>query len=603
MESLEKKQVSWTAIKDLQEPFNDAVNYKTRQQKDFFNQIFLRTDDLLDCLRPNIYYLIGEKGSGKTAYAAYLENNDVEGSRCQLSTMTESQYKRFIALKRQGKLDYSDYPNIWRPMLLNMMAQTLVKRSKGFIASVTGKFDEIEKEIDSFDRQALIPEVEVAFEMIKEIGGGFSGGYDKIASIHADAKIKESDKTELIKHHLLDKETRLKQAIADLGLKHSHVLFIDGIDYRPEDVPYNDYLACIKGLGEAVWQLNSEFFGNIRDSKGRLKVVMLVRPDVFHLLNLYNSNSRLRDNSVLLNWATAESNARQSALYEATGKYFASQQPDTVSAVDAGDQYFVASENNGILRRLLRTSFQKPRDMLTFVKLAKDISVKKLRRGEEVSFRSDIVKNPDFTREYADYLLGEVKNYSAFYMEQSDFYLYIKFFQYLDGKAEFDFTQFKDAFHHFKNWIAGESVAAREYLRDPEALLQFFYDINVVGYREQLGADSEQFVHFSFRERSLTNIAPKIKSTGTLFVNPGVSKALDIGLRTRTKGGDQAIKPGRRRRKTNSSGPMKAIGKVGGPPKSKPSEKQNPGIAPNPRRRRRRGGKRPPGTPAGPPSA
>lgn len=527
------KQRVWRTISDLQEPFNDAVNYKTRQQKEFFSKIFLRTEDLLDCLKPSIYYLIGEKGAGKTAYAAYLENNDVEGTRCRLSTMTETQYKRFIALKKKGHLEYSDYANIWRPMLLNMVAQMLVHKSKGFLAGVTGKFDAVESEIEKFNTDALNPEVEVAFEMINESSDSLTVGPAQYAQAALKDASKSTEKTEAIRHHLLEKETRLKQAISDLRLARNHVLFVDGIDYRPEDVPYADYLACVKGLGEAVWQLDNDFFGNIRDSRGRIKVVLLVRPDVFHRLNLYNANSRLRDNAVLLEWATTEVGMRSSRLYEATGKFFASQQGDEVTCVEAADNYLNAEDSDFIFRRLLRLSFQKPRDILTFVRIARNVCIKKLARGTETKFQSDTVRHSDFTREYSDYLLGEVRDFADFYMKQEDFFLFIKFFQYLDGRGEFTFDEFKIAYAKFKNWISGETVMATEYLRDPEALLQFFFDVNVIGYREIMGDDKEKFVHFAFRERTLTNIAPKVKTSAMLIVSPGVSKALDIGLKVK----------------------------------------------------------------------
>ena len=525
------KKSEWKTLEQLRDPFNDAVNYTTRLDKEFFNKIFLRTSDLADCLKPSVYYLIGEKGSGKTAYAAYLENNDVEDARCKLSTMTESQYKRFISLKIQGKLKYSDYANIWRPMLLNMTAQALVQKSKGYLDSFTGKFDEIELEIETFNKDALNPEVEVAFEMVSESSDVLSVGHEKLGKISVEEKNKFTDKTEQIKHHLLHKETRLKQAINYLRLSKNHVLFVDGIDYRPADVPYNDYLSCVKGLGEAVWQLNTEFFGNIRDSKGRIKIVLLVRPDVFHSLNLYNSNSRLQDNSVFLDWSTTEQGVKDSRLYEATGKFFASQQDKYVKPTVAADHYLASSGSDTIFRRILRSSFQKPRDMLTFIKIARAVSIKRLNRGSADHFDFDIVGNADFTKAYADYLLGEVRNYSAFYMGDTDFCLYIKFFQYLDGKSKFTFNDFENAFSRFKNWIRGETVKATDYLRDPEALLQFFYDINVIGYREDVGTESERFFHFSFRERTLSNIAPKVKTTGILMINPGVFKALDIGLK------------------------------------------------------------------------
>jgi hypothetical protein len=578
---------NWKILADLQEPFNDAVNYKTRQEKEFFSRIFLRTDDLQSCLKPAVYYLIGEKGSGKTAYAAYLENNNVDETRCRLSTMTETQYKRFITLKKRGQLEYSDYANIWRPMLLNMVAQALVHKSKGFFASVTGKFDLLEQEVERFNKDALNPEVEVAFEMVNESMDSLSLGYDKIVKADLKDTSRSTEKTESIKHHLLEKETRLKQAIGDLQLSKNHVLFVDGVDYRPAGVPYNDYLNCVKGLGEAVWQLNIEFFGNIRDSKGRIKIVLLARPDVFHKLNLYNSNSRLRDNAVLLEWASTESAFRSSQLYEATGKFFSSQQTAPVSAVEAADHYLRAEDNHSIFRRLLRTSFQKPRDILTFIRIARKVSMRRLGRGGSNRFESDIVQQPEYTKEYSDYLLGEVRDYANFYMEQGDFFLYIKLFQYLNGKGEFTFTEFSAAYDRFKRWISGEKVHATEYLRDPEALLQFFFDVNVIGYRESVGDEQEKFVHFSFRERTLTNIAPKVKTSALLIVNPGVAKALDIGLQSQQRSVESDGRTRRRVTQNNRARQTKGGAAPQTPINPKGSKPAGGGAAPGEGKRRK----------------
>ncbi len=548
MESKGEDSFEWKTLAELQDPFNDAVNYRTRQEKEFFSRIFLRTSDLQDCLKSSVYYLIGEKGSGKTAYAAYLENNPVDDHRCRLSTMTETQYKRFIMMKKRGQLEYSDYANIWRPMLLNMVAQAIVFKSKGLFQSVTGKFDFLEQQIEYFNRDSLNPEVEVAFEMVNESQESLKIGHDKFGKVEASDKLRATERMEQIRHHLLEKESAFKLAIGDLRLSQNHVLFVDGVDYRPEGVPYNDYLACIKGLGEAVWQVNTEFFGNIRDSKGRIKVVLLVRPDVFHKLNLYNSNSRLRDNSVFLEWATTESALRSSQLYEATGKFFSSQQSTSVPAIEAANHYLRADESDSIFKRLLRTTFQKPRDVLTFIRIARKLSIRLLGRGASTRFDADVVQHSVYTKEYADYLLGEVRDYADFYMKQDDFLLYIKFFQYLDGKAEFNFVDFSAAYVRFKAWIDGESVDAREYLRDPEALLQFFFDVNIIGYRENVGDErdrKERFVHFSFRERTLNNIAPKVKTSAVLVVNSGIAKSLDIGLKSKPQSSADA--PARRR--------------------------------------------------------
>ena len=62
-------------IPELKFGFNDAVNYKFVENKKFFNNIFLRTDSLDKLCESNVYFLMGEKGTGKTAYAIYLVNN------------------------------------------------------------------------------------------------------------------------------------------------------------------------------------------------------------------------------------------------------------------------------------------------------------------------------------------------------------------------------------------------------------------------------------------------------------------------------------------------------------------------------------------------
>ena len=523
----------WKSINELAEPYNDAVNYKQRQQKELFNRFFLRTDALDKCLGPTTYYLMGEKGTGKTAYAVYLENNSIEDSRCQVTTMTETQYKRFIRLKDNGKLEYSDYANIWRSMLLFIVARMLVIKSKGKIDLFTGKFRQLEEEIKKWSKNALNPEVESAFEAVDggKIGAAFTP--KGIGSINAERAVGTKETNSPIRHHLLETEVSLREAIGSLKLANKHILFIDGIDYRPEGISYKEYIECIKGLGEAVWQLNTEFFSTIRDSKGRIKVMLLVRPDVFHALNLYNSNSRLHDNTIFLGWTTTEKDFSASPLYEVSGRYFSSQQDSTVTEQQGWEHYYPSNpaSDDSVFRQALRTTFQKPRDIFTLIKISRNAMLK-AQRGSEDAFPSDITSNPNFTREFSDYLIGEVRNYAAFYMTQEDFSTYMKFFQYLNGKSRFKMSDFEEAHARFAAWAAGESIKAKLYLRDAESLLQFLYDVNLIGYSEDIQGSGERYFHWSYRERSLNNIAPKVKSSGLLMLNPGAAKALDIGKKT-----------------------------------------------------------------------
>lgn len=537
-------------IVELREPFNDAHNYRNRAEKEFFNKVFLRTSALDDLISQNKYFLMGEKGSGKTAYAVWMENNNYKETISQVTTMTETQYNKFIQLKRQGHLNYSDYASIWRAILLFVTAQMVFTRSKDRFSSFTGKYKKIETSIKNWTDNSLNPEIEVAFDVILREAAKGNISVPRIGGAEASIASEHAERTTHIRHNLLSCETEFKEALGSLKLSKDHILFFDGIDYRPESISYKDYIECVKGLGEAVWQLN-QFFGSIRDSNGRTKIVLLVRPDVFHALNLYNSNSRFQDNTVFLSWTTTEQECLTSPLYELSGRYFSSQQTSEVSPAQAWQHYY-ENDNKAspVFRKLLKLTFQKPRDYLTFIRISRKLAIS-TRKGDGDAFPSDCASSPAFTREFSDYLLGEAKNYAAFYMTQDDFYRYMKFFQFLDGRRELTYQVFKEAYVRFKHWAQGEKFDATE-----DALLQLFYDMNIVGYRESAETDQERFFHWSFRERSLNNISPKVKSECTLLLNHGISKALDIG-KAMDKNGQQSgdyrapnfNRPKRRRRR------------------------------------------------------
>ena len=78
--------------------FSDAENYKRRENRQLFEKIFLKTEDLDALCRPNVFFLIGEKGTGKTAYAVKLSNSDYNNSRAFHKYIQETDYLQFIAL-------------------------------------------------------------------------------------------------------------------------------------------------------------------------------------------------------------------------------------------------------------------------------------------------------------------------------------------------------------------------------------------------------------------------------------------------------------------------------------------------------------------------
>ena len=54
------------SVKDLQLGYSDALNYTQRQNKNMFNEVFVRNTFLDELTKQSSFFLIGEKGTGTT---------------------------------------------------------------------------------------------------------------------------------------------------------------------------------------------------------------------------------------------------------------------------------------------------------------------------------------------------------------------------------------------------------------------------------------------------------------------------------------------------------------------------------------------------------
>jgi len=84
------------SVSDLALGFRDAESYKNREYRELFNRIFVRTRTLDQLCDPSVYFSIGEKGTGKTAYAVYMANNDYRNHRSSLRYIRETDYQKFV---------------------------------------------------------------------------------------------------------------------------------------------------------------------------------------------------------------------------------------------------------------------------------------------------------------------------------------------------------------------------------------------------------------------------------------------------------------------------------------------------------------------------
>ena len=530
--------VNMKPVKDLWMGYRDAESYKVRSKKDIFNRIFIRTPELDRLCEEDVYFLIGEKGTGKTAYAVYLSNMEYRGIVASLRYIRETEYSKFVTLKQEKHLSLSEYTDIWKVIIYLLLAQQIKEKreqEQGVFNRFWNKFDKLSRAIDEYYQNAFSPEMIYAIQFAEnaEIAAELLAKSLK-AGISATRSFSESHYQIALRYI----QRQFEDAFRTLKLSYSYLLFIDGIDIRPGNIEYEEYLSCVKGLANAVWSINSDFFANIKDSKGRLRVVLLMRPDIFNSLGLQNQNSKIRDNSVVLNWITTYTEYQRSPLFAVADRLLSAQQDAGVNLPPGAtwNYYFPYNAPNvhspqafpSSFIQFMRFSLYRPRDILTIMAIQQENFLEEGRKETEVFGLDDFTK-PSFTRKYSDYILGEVKDHLLFYYTPEEYELFVKFFQFLNGKSRFTYQEYLESYGAFVNFITRNHIDMPAFCTTPDNFLQFLYDLNVISYI--VDTDEEPFFGWCYRERTPSNIAPKVRTGVRYEVHYGLMKALDLGKR------------------------------------------------------------------------
>jgi hypothetical protein len=156
-------------IDKIQFGFSDAENYRRRENRDIFNKIFLRTDALDEICKRNVFFLIREKGTGKTAYAVYLSNSVYKENRSIHKFIRETDYHKFICLRNERKLALSDYVDIWKVILLVLLSES-VYQGIGTMEYLSKykRFKLLHEAIDEYYESAFSPEIPTVLKLVED---------------------------------------------------------------------------------------------------------------------------------------------------------------------------------------------------------------------------------------------------------------------------------------------------------------------------------------------------------------------------------------------------------------------------------------------------
>ena len=326
-------------ISELQQIKGDAYEYynTSSQQDSLFEKIFL-VDEIMDEIKsPDKYFVIGEKGSGKTAYAVYLSNHPSVDIKSKIKLVENTVYDKFVTMKQNKSLDMSTYKDIW----VNMIYLVLCEEIRNLIQNNPLKhryYMSLTKAIEKFYSNAFKPEFINALEFVDKSSASVNTMIENgVFSLAGNAEEEFTPKyvEQSYQLSLMKLKDGFEKALHPLNMRNKFILFIDGIDARPTHISNKEYLDCLKGLVNAVITLNCSFLKGLG-----IKIALLIRPDILYSMSIHNMNQKIRDNAVLLKWVTTYKSYRESKLFTIADSYLAKQQDSLYARGVCWDSYF-----------------------------------------------------------------------------------------------------------------------------------------------------------------------------------------------------------------------------------------------------------------------
>lgn len=501
---------------EIQLPKESANSYYMQKSKKRIEQfIYLDPEWYQKLFEPTTFYILGPKGCGKTLYAAYMCANIRNGVISRSYTVSVDDYGKLIEMKREKHLRFTDYATMWKVILIQKLLLGLnpedisfFGRSKSYQTlqrTISGYFGYNVND-DSFNPTTVIDDSgkqtkvtaylsqELELSPLPENDSGLTqkiGGQQQVAQ---SAERKEQHVANVYTDTWRRAIDVFKKTAEIISFKHSHYLFIDGLDVRPVNIPAEEYSACIGSLVRAVYELNTEIFGSMEIPNGHeFRIIALTRTDVFLNSQLVNVTSCINDNCVELDWTFSNENEFvYSKLYKMMNRLLGwdgNGEATLVSTYFGFNLPFRAKRPIRADLQIERLSRLRPRDIVVLFRL---IQEECKQRGLE-NPTPQVFSTSAFTKRYAKYYTDQVKDEMLFTFSSETI---SEIFQILEMLQTDRFKE--DDFAGVYRQYCREHQDFQERFPSFRDLIDVLYSLDVLGWME--GSPKHAKIHWHYRE-------------------------------------------------------------------------------------------------------
>lgn len=463
-------------------------------------------------LRRNIYFIIGRKGTGKSALYNWIEKNQRENNNLITNlSFNNFPFEKLLSLSDESFAKPNQYQSIWRNIIYSEIASLLVQDQ-------TNPIDDALRELKKYtdytfgnDLSDLHKQVTkttektdqgLTFSPTKMFGFSRSKGNSIEQELHDSYQniTKINSRLESVIRDYLKRNPNKQYLIQFDQLDDNYTSFIDN----------SDYTQCIISLFKSIYDINQRF----RSENIPVKSVAYLRSDIYNKIDQFDAESARWDQFKLnLNWAIINRDDwHNPKLLQVVNRRIELSVSEIINtnpfSVIFNDNAINLREKNrqqDIFKYIIHRTFQRPRDLIQFCIKIQEES----RSTKQLFYRT--IRNAE--KEFSLWLLSEIENEIAPLIPDVEaLYELLR----LMGQNAYSITDFKKRFSRFSSTIKYE----------PEQLLKLLYSFGIIFNINFKGYNNTEMFSIIRNDRSVFNRDLKIATHNGFYQGLYTSKFL-----------------------------------------------------------------------------
>lgn len=441
------------------------------------NQYFVDIEYKKSLLSEPKYFVIGRKGTGKSALYNWIDKNqNPDGIMVSNKSFSDFPFEKLLQLSDDTFSVPNQYQSIWKNIILTEYALLLCKDQ-------SNPFDDSLLELQNYIKYVFGNDLIDLHKTVTRISEKSEYGIliKGVSGQHGEGKeVEYYDQC----NNITVVNNRLNKVLLDYLTRHdtkTYIVQFDQLDDNYTNYVENDsYIQCIISLFKTIYQLNQTY-----RSKGvNVKTVAYLRSDIYNKFYRHDPESARWDQYVLkLNWSIINRNdwfnSNLLKLINARIKY-SIPELDTQSPFHTLFNKYklhirIGEVRNGdIFKYIIHRTFQRPRDLIQFC-----IKIQEECKNSGV-LTHESIKNAE--KEYSLWLLGEMENEIAPLVKDTEsLYELLR----LIGRGVYTVSLFKEKYAKYQNCFRDI---------DYEKMLKLLYEFGIISnVRQTDGKIVEQF--------------------------------------------------------------------------------------------------------------